>query len=120
MSKENKLLQMQWGAKPMWQEVLTCTKKHELGWLKGEMEVCWRDFAPDLKYNCKSKKMGRKIADTLRKLYVVLDAMFPSLWSWENLASFLLVVSLCLFLFFLRANKSKPQQWLQNPGLLNQ
>lgn len=65
--------------------------------------------------------MGEKIADTLKKLCVVLYLTFPSLWSWENSASCLLVVSL-YFIFFsfsgqIKVNLSSDSK---NPGLLNQ
>jgi len=54
--------------------------------------------------------MGGEIADTLKKLYVVL--CFPGCGVGRTwLLSFWWY---CVFIFFfLGANKSKPQQWLQ-------
>lgn len=77
------------------------------------------EFAPDLKYNC-SSKCGEKLQITLKTLYIVLYLMFPSLWRWENLASFLLVVSLYVFFSFSGQIKVKLSSGSKNPGLLNQ
>lgn len=120
VSKENIPLQMQWGTMPVWQEVLTCTKKHGLGWLKGEMEFCWREFSPDLKCNCRSKKMGGKLQILWKSFKLYSTWKFLLLWSWKNSASFLLAVSLYFFFSFsgqIKVNRSSDSK---NPGLLNQ
>lgn len=68
----------------------------------------------------RSSKCGEKLQITLKTLYIVLYLMFPSLWRWENLASFLLVVSLYVFFSFSGQIKVNLSSGSENPGLLNQ
>lgn len=77
-------------------------------------------IAPDLKYNCRNKKMIKEVADAVE---VVLHATFltlSSLWSYESSVSFLLLVVLCLCFPYLGQVKVNFSSDSKNPGLLNQ